>query len=87
MSGIINERGGRYIHVFDTEGKPVCKYLLDRSVCGIDVHENEQIIYAVDANSDDPIVAFRITQPLLYSKLAGLEFNIPRQLYRRQVPM
>ena len=64
MAGKINERGGRYIHVFDTEGKPVCKYILDRSVCGIDVHESEQTIYAVDANSDNPIILFRTDLPL-----------------------
>jgi hypothetical protein len=58
-NGVINERGGRFIHVFDLQGNPVCNYVLDRAVCGIDVHEEEQIIYAVDANSDDPIVVFR----------------------------
>jgi len=60
MTGTINERGGRFIHVYDFQGNPVCIYLLDRAVCGIDVHENEGLIYAVDANGDDPVVVFRI---------------------------
>ena len=60
MNGKINERGGRYIHVFDMQGKPVCNYILDRAVCGIDVHEDEQKIYAVDANSDDPVIVFKM---------------------------
>jgi hypothetical protein len=62
MEGKRNERGGKYIHVFDTDGNPVCMYILDRAVCGIDVHESEQIIYAVDANSDEPVVVFHMGQ-------------------------
>jgi hypothetical protein len=75
MAGKINERGGRYIHVFDLQGQPVCRYILDRAVCGIDVHEDEQLIYAVDANSDDPVVTFNMYHRKVFDGQANRKFK------------
>lgn len=54
------ESGGRYIYVFDLKGNPVCKYKLDRAIQGIHVNEKTNTIIATDAQSDDPILEFKI---------------------------
>lgn len=54
------EDGGRYIYVFDLNGNPVKKYILDRAIYGIDVNEDTGTILATDVNSDEPILAFKI---------------------------
>lgn len=52
--------GGKYIYVFSLTGEPVCCYTLDRYIYGIDVNEEKGIITAVDVNSDEPIVQYKI---------------------------
>ncbi len=59
MEGIEREDGGRYIYVFDFQGNPVIKYTLDRAIYGIHVDEDNNIIYATDVNSDEPIVQIK----------------------------
>jgi hypothetical protein len=56
------ERGGRFIRVFDLEGRPVRQYTLDHSVSGICVDEQAGIIFATDVNSDEPVVQFNLKQ-------------------------
>lgn len=56
--GIQTEDGGRFIYVFDLEGNPVRKYILDRAIYGISVDEQSGTIIATDVNSNDPIVKF-----------------------------
>lgn len=58
--GIKGQDGGKYIYVFSLTGEPVCCYTLDRYIYGIDVNEEKGIITAVDVNSDEPIVEFKI---------------------------
>ncbi|HML72602.1 MAG TPA: BF3164 family lipoprotein [Macellibacteroides fermentans] len=60
MKGVPSIDGGRYIYVFSLTGEPVCSYVLDRYIYGIDVNEEKGIITAVDVNSDEPIVQFKI---------------------------
>lgn len=50
--------GGKYIYVFNLQGKPICKYVLDRYIYGIYVDEKNRIIIATDVNNDQPIVRF-----------------------------
>lgn len=50
--------GGQYIYVFSLKGEPLKKYVLDRSIYGISVDEEQGIITATDVNSDEPIVQF-----------------------------
>lgn len=54
------EDGGRFIYVFDLNGTPVCKYILDRAIYGIDVNEQTGIITATDVNNDESIAQFRM---------------------------
>lgn len=54
------EDGGRYIYVFDFDGNPVRKYILNHYIYGLDVNEEEGIITATDVNHDEPILQFRI---------------------------
>ncbi|MDH6534696.1 hypothetical protein D0T51_10260 [Parabacteroides sp. 52] len=54
------EDGGRFIYVFDLDGKPVCRYALDRAIYGIYVNEETGTITATDVNNDDSIVQFKI---------------------------
>lgn len=58
--GIKPEDGGRFIYVFDLDGRPVRQYTLDRAIYGIDVHEAEGVIYATDVNRDEPIVMIKL---------------------------
>jgi hypothetical protein len=60
QKGVKPKDGGRYIYVFDLNGKPVKKYILDRYIYGIDVNEEKGIIIATDVNSDNPIVEFKM---------------------------
>ena len=50
--------GGYTIRVFSLEGKPLKEYKLDHSVSGIWVMEEEGKIYALDVNSDEPLVEY-----------------------------
>ncbi len=52
------EDGGRFIYLFDLEGNPICKYILDRAIYGIDVNEQTGIITATDVNNNESIVQF-----------------------------
>lgn len=54
------EDGGRFIYVFDLQGKPVQKYTLDKPIYGIDVNEDTNTIIATCVESDNPIVEFKI---------------------------
>jgi len=60
LKGMASEDGGRFIYVFDPEGKPLRKYILDRAVYGISVDEEKGVIFATDVNSNNPIVKFKI---------------------------
>ncbi|MDL2278285.1 TolB-like 6-bladed beta-propeller domain-containing protein [Parabacteroides sp. OttesenSCG-928-G07] len=60
QQGIKNEDGGRSIYVFDLDGNPVIKYVLDRAVYGIYVNEDTNTIIATDVNHDDPIIQFEL---------------------------
>lgn len=53
-------QGGRYVRVFSLEGTPLKEYKLDRSVSGIWVDEELGKMWALDVNSDDPIVEYTL---------------------------
>lgn len=52
--------GGRTIRVFNLDGKPLKQYKLDHSVCGIWVDEQAGKMWALDVNSDEPLVEYRL---------------------------
>jgi hypothetical protein len=52
--------GGQYIYIFSLEGDPLYKYTLDHFIYGIDVNEETGEIYAVDVNSNQPIVNYKL---------------------------
>ncbi|WP_313382370.1 BF3164 family lipoprotein [Proteiniphilum saccharofermentans] len=52
--------GGQYIYVFSLEGDPLYKYTLDHFIYGIDVNERTREIYAVDVNSNQPVVKYEL---------------------------
>ena len=56
--------GGEYIHVYSYEGAPVCRMILDRAIYGIDVDEENGIIWATDVNSEEQIVKYRLPDVL-----------------------
>ena len=53
-------KGGKIIRVFSLEGKPLKEYKLDHSVCGIWVMEEEGKMWALDVNSDEPLVEYNL---------------------------
>lgn len=52
--------GGRFIYVFSLQGKPLCKYILDKFVYGIHVDEKRRIITATDVNNEHSLAVFKI---------------------------
>lgn len=52
--------GGQYIYVFSLKGDPLYKYTLDHFIYGINVNEETKEIYAVDVNSNQPIVKYKL---------------------------
>lgn len=52
--------GGRYLYVFSLKGEPLCRYVLDRPVSGIAVDEERGVLLATDANSDNPVMEYRL---------------------------
>lgn len=54
------EDGGRFIHVYDLDGQPACKYTLDRAIYGIYVDEEKGVILGTDVNGNEPIVQFSL---------------------------
>ena len=53
-------QGGQTIRVFSLDGNPLKEYKLDHSVSGIWVDEQMGKIWAVDVNSDEPLVEYRL---------------------------
>lgn len=53
-------QGGNLIRVYDLRGEPTCEYHLDHHINGIHVNENKKIILAVDANSNNPVIEYKI---------------------------
>lgn len=56
--GEIPPDGGRFIYVFDLQGNPLRKYVLNRFIYGIAVDEKDRTFTAVEVNSDTPVVRF-----------------------------
>jgi len=54
----VENEGGHFIHVFDLEGNPVRRYLLDRYITGFCIDEEQKRIIALDVNSNQPIVEY-----------------------------
>ena len=52
--------GGKTVRVFSLEGEPLKEYQLDHSVSGIWVDEEAGKMWALDVNSDEPLVEYNI---------------------------
>ena len=52
--------GGRTVRVFTLDGKPLKQYKLDHSISGIWVDEQAGKMWALDVNSDDPLVEYAL---------------------------
>ena len=50
--------GGKIVRVFSLEGEPLKEYKLDHSVSGIWVDERAGKMWALDVNSDEPLVEY-----------------------------
>lgn len=54
--------GGEYMHIYDLEGNPVCRFLLDHAVCGIHVDEEQGVIWATDVNTEEQVVEYQLPE-------------------------
>lgn len=54
------EDGGRFLYVFDLQGTPVRKYILDRPVYSINIDEEKGIAFATCVESDEPILKLQL---------------------------
>ena len=52
--------GGKIVRVFSLEGEPLKEYKLDQSVSGIWVDEQAGRMWALDVNSDEPLVEYTL---------------------------
>lgn len=60
QAGKKREDGGKYIYVFDLQGKPIRKYILDRYITCMYVDESRNVIFATDINNDQPIITYQL---------------------------
>lgn len=58
--GKIKYEGGDQIHVFDLKGNSIKTYKLERYITGFEIDEKNQIILALDVNSNQPLFKFNI---------------------------
>ena len=58
--GINVPEGGKIVRVFSLEGEPLKEYKLDHSVSGIWVDEQMGKMWALDVNSDEPLVEYTL---------------------------
>lgn len=54
--------GGEYIHIYNLNGEPICRLVLDHAIYGIDVDEENKIIWATDVNSEEQILKFQLPE-------------------------
>lgn len=52
--------GGEYIHVYAHDGTPIYRLVLDHAIYGIDVDEENGIIWATDVNTEEQIVKYQL---------------------------
>ena len=57
--------GGQFIHVYSHTGVPVSRLTIDHFIYGIDVDEENGVIWATDINSEEQIVRYSIPDVLL----------------------
>lgn len=60
QKGETPEDGGRFIYVFNLEGKPIKKYTLDHAIYAFDINEETNTMIALEVNNDDPIIQYKI---------------------------
>ena len=60
QKGMNVPEGGKTVRVFSLEGEPLKEYKLDHSVSGIWVDEQVGKMWALDVNSDEPLVEYSI---------------------------
>lgn len=53
-------KGGHYLYVFDTNGTPVRKYILDKNIFGIHINETTNTCIATCVESNNPILTFKL---------------------------
>lgn len=58
--GKIKYEGGDQIHIFDLNGNPIKTYKLERYITGFEIDEKNQIILALDVNSNQPLLKYNI---------------------------
>ena len=56
----VKQEGGNRLHVFDTRGNPLEEYILDRHITGFCLDKTTDMFFALDTNSDQPIVEYNL---------------------------
>lgn len=54
------KEGGKIVQVFSLEGKPLKQYILDRHITGFSIDEENNKMIALDVNSDNQIVEYKL---------------------------
>ena len=54
--------GGEYIHIYDHNGKPFCRLVLDNAIYGICVDEENGTLMATNVNTEEQIVVYKLPE-------------------------
>lgn len=60
----INRQGGKYIYVFNFDGKPIMKLILNRYATSLFVDDNDNTMYLLDVNTDEPLFTLALNDVL-----------------------
>ena len=52
--------GGNMLEVYDLQGNPLCRYILDKHITGFYVDEKENTMLALDINSDKTLIKYKL---------------------------
>jgi len=52
--------GGNMLEVYDLQGNPLCRYILDKYITGFCVDEKDNTMLALDINSNKPVVKYKL---------------------------
>jgi hypothetical protein len=54
------KEGGNMLEVYDLQGNPLCRYILDKYITGFCVDEKDNTMLALDINSNKPLIKYKL---------------------------
>jgi len=54
------KEGGNMLEVYDLQGNPLYRYMLDKNITGFCIDENDNTMLALDINSNKPLIKYKL---------------------------